>query len=112
MIRPGEIYLADFEEMGPHPIVVISRVELNRGNWVAAALITSQRFEDRLKQPHCVPFQVGEFGLSRDCVAQAESLFSIRRDELGEHLGTLDDERWRDLVKAVGNMMGSDCEPA
>jgi hypothetical protein len=29
MIRPGEIYLADFEEMEPHPIVVVSREELN-----------------------------------------------------------------------------------
>ncbi len=27
-------------------------------------------------------------------------------------LGTLDEERWRDLVKALGNMMGSECEPA
>jgi hypothetical protein len=49
--------------------------------------------------------------LSLDCVAQAESLFSIRCEELGERLGMLDDERWRDLVKAVGFMMGSDCEP-
>jgi len=112
MIRPGEIYLADFEEMEPHPIVIVSREELNRGNWVAAVLITSKRFEERSKQPHCVPFRAGEFGLSMDCVAQVESLFSIRREELGEHLGTLDDERWRDLVKAVGHVMGSDCEPA
>jgi mRNA-degrading endonuclease toxin of MazEF toxin-antitoxin module len=117
MIRPGEIYLADFDEMEPHPIVVISREELNRvipqerdvrfqhpivvisreelnrGNWVAAVLITSKRFEERSKQPHCVPFRAGEFGLSRDCVAQTESLFSIRRVELGEHLGTLDVKR-------------------
>ena len=42
MIRPGEIYLADFEEMEPHPIVIVSREELNRGNWVAAVLITSK----------------------------------------------------------------------
>jgi mRNA-degrading endonuclease toxin of MazEF toxin-antitoxin module len=112
MIRPGEIYLADFEEMEPHPIVVVSREELNRGNWVAAVLITSKRFEERSKQPHCVPFRAGEFGLSKDCVAQGESLFSIRREELGEHVGTLDEKRWRDLVKALGNMMGSDCEPA
>jgi mRNA-degrading endonuclease toxin of MazEF toxin-antitoxin module len=112
MIRPGEIYLADFEEMESHPVVVVSREELNRGNWVAAVLITSQRFEERSKQPHCVPFRAGEFGLSKDCVAQGESLFSIRRKELGEHLGSLDEERWRDLVKALGNMMGSDCEPA
>ena len=25
MIRPGEIYLADFEEMEPHPVVVAAR---------------------------------------------------------------------------------------
>ena len=43
MIRPGEIYLADSEEMEPHPIVVLTREELNRGNWVAAVLITSKR---------------------------------------------------------------------
>jgi mRNA-degrading endonuclease toxin of MazEF toxin-antitoxin module len=111
MIQPGEIYLADFEEMEPHPVVVVSREELNRGNWVAAVLITSKRFEQRSKQPHCVPFRAGEFGLSVDCVAQGESLFSIRREELGTHLGTLDHHRWRDLVKALGNIMGSDCEP-
>ena len=102
MIRPGEIYLADFEEMEPHPVVVVSREELNRGNWVAAVLITSKRFEERSKQPHCVPFRAGEFGLSMDCVAQGESLFSIRREELGEHLGTLDDERWRSSSRPSG----------
>jgi mRNA-degrading endonuclease toxin of MazEF toxin-antitoxin module len=94
MIQPGKIYLADFEEMEPHPVVVVSREELNRGNWVAAVLITSKRFEERSKQPHCVPFRAGEFGLSKDCVAQGESLFSIRREELGENVGSLDEERW------------------
>jgi len=112
MIRPGEIDLADLEEMEPHPVVVVSREELNRGNWVAAVLVTSKRFEERSNQPHCVPFRAGEFGLTKDCVAQGESLFSIRRQELGDHLGTLDDERWRSLIKALGNMMGSDCEPS
>lgn len=112
MIRPGEIYMADFEEMEPHPVVVISREELNRGNWVAAVLITSKRFEERSKQPQCVALRAGEFGLTLDCVVQAESLFSIRREESGEQLGTLDEEWWRDVVKAVGNMMGSDCEPS
>ena len=102
MIQRGEIYLADFDEMEPHPVVVVSREELNRGNWVAAVLITSKRFEERSKQPHCLQFGAGEFGLSRDCVAQGESLFSIRRAELGDHLGTLDEERWRGLSKPSG----------
>ena len=111
MILPGAIYLADFEEMESHPVVVISREELNRGNWVSAVLITSKRFQERSKLPNCVPFRSGEFGLSMDCVAQGESLFSIRREDLGEQVGTLDDERWRGLVKAVGYVIGSDCEP-
>ena len=46
---PGEIDLADFEEMEPHPIVVVSREDLNRSNWVAAVLITSKWFEERSK---------------------------------------------------------------
>ena len=112
MIRPGEIRFADFDEMGPHPIVVVSREESNRGRWVAAVPITSKRFDERSQQPHYVAFRAGQFGLSKDRVAQAESLFSIRREDLGEPIGTLDEERWRDLVKAIGNMMGSDCEPA
>jgi len=54
----------------------------------------------------------GNLAIVSDCVAQGESFFSIRREELGEHLGTLDAERGRDLVKALGNTMGSDCKPA
>ncbi len=28
MIRPGEVYMADFAEAGPHPVIVLSREEL------------------------------------------------------------------------------------
>ena len=62
MIERGEIYLADFDGMEPHPVVVVSREELNRGNWVAAVLITSKRFEERSKQPHCLQFGAGSSG--------------------------------------------------
>jgi mRNA-degrading endonuclease toxin of MazEF toxin-antitoxin module len=57
MIRPGEIYLADFEEMEPHPVVVVSREALNRGNWVAAVLITSIAVRGTIKATalHPVP---------------------------------------------------------
>jgi mRNA-degrading endonuclease toxin of MazEF toxin-antitoxin module len=81
---------------------------LNRGNWVAAVLVTSKRFVERSILPHYVVSRAGEFGLSIDFVAQCKSLFSIRREELGQHIGTLDAERWRAIVKALGNMMGSD----
>ena len=111
MIHQGEIFLADFEELEPHPVVIVSREELNRGSWVVVALITSRRFEERSTLPNCLPLRSGEFGLKRDCVIQCESLFSLRREMLGEHLGRLDGARQRELVKALGNMLDSDCEP-
>ncbi len=50
MISPGEIYLAHTDG-GIRPVVVVSREELNRGNWVVAALITSTRFSLRSTLP-------------------------------------------------------------
>jgi mRNA-degrading endonuclease toxin of MazEF toxin-antitoxin module len=113
MSKPGEIYLAD-TDAGIRPVVIVSREELNRGNWVAALLITSTRFLLRSTLPHCVPFHAGEFGLDKDCVAQAETISYIAISDL--HLddgviGTLDEPRMRDVIKAIGNVIASDCEP-
>jgi hypothetical protein len=33
MINPGEIYLADFPQAGHHPVIVVSREDLNRGSY-------------------------------------------------------------------------------
>ncbi len=113
MIRPGEIYLAQ-TDAGIRPVVVVSRDELNRGNWVVAVLITSTRFSPRSTLPHCVPFQAGEFGLDKDCVAQAETVSYIAVVDLDLDQGilvVLDQSRMRALIKAIGNVIASDCEP-
>ena len=114
MIRPGEIYLAD-TEVGKRPVVVVSREELNRGRWVVAVLVTSAHFTARSTLPHCVAFRAGEFGLTRDCAAQAETITYVAISDLDLEagvVGALDELRLRELIRAVGNMMGSDCEPA
>ena len=114
MIRPGEIYLAQ-TDAGIRPVVVVSREELNRGNWIVAVLITSTRFSLRSTLPHCVPFRSGEFGLDKDCVAQAETVSYITVVDLDLDqgvLGVLDEARMRALIKAIGNVIASDCEPA
>ncbi|HZW34331.1 MAG TPA: hypothetical protein VFF52_26650 [Isosphaeraceae bacterium] len=88
---------------------------LNRGHWVVAVLMTSTQCAVRSTLPHCVRFSAGEFGLTKDCVAQAEAITYIVVSELDLDagvLGVLDDVRMRDRIKAIGNMMGSDCEPA
>lgn len=113
MLRPGEIYLADTES-GKRPAVIVSREELNRGRWIVAVLLTSAHFDIRSDSSHFVPFRSGEFGLSKDCVAQAETITYLASTDLDLDagvIGVLDESRMRDLVRAVGNMMGSDCEP-
>ncbi len=64
--------------------------------------------------PHCVPFQSGEFGLDKDCVAQAETVSYIAVADLDLDqgvLGVLDETRMRAFIKAIGHVIASDCEP-
>ena len=113
MIRAGEIYLAA-TDAGARPVIVVSREELNRGDWIVAVLITSAWFSLRSSLPHCVPFQAGEFGLSKNCVAQAETISYVAIADLDLDqgvLGVLDEARLRALIKAIGNVIASDCEP-
>ncbi len=114
MIRPGEVYWADPLTATPHPVVVVSREELNRGTYVVAVMITSAKFAVRSLQPNCVAFRSGELGLTKDCVAQAESITPLELADLdlaSGPIGVLDGERMRDLIKAIGHVIGSDCEP-
>jgi mRNA-degrading endonuclease toxin of MazEF toxin-antitoxin module len=114
MIRPGEIYIADFDEMEPHYVIVISREELNRGEYVLVAFCTSKKFALRSGLKNCVAFKAGQFGFSKDSVAQCENLLSIEKTRLDLDrgpVGVLDELATRDIIKAIGYVMDSDCEP-
>jgi len=89
MIRPGEIFMADFAEAGPHPVIVLSREELNRGRYAVVVVCTSARFVVRSQLPNCVPFRAGDFGLTTDCVAQCENLLSIDLAQIDFSAGPL-----------------------
>lgn len=111
-MNPGEVYMADLGEAAPHPVIIVSREELNRGDRVVAVLCTSQKLAVRSALPHCVPFQAGQFGFTKDCVAQCENIFLVAKDNLeSAPLGVLSDIALRDVVKAIGNVIDSDCEP-
>jgi mRNA-degrading endonuclease toxin of MazEF toxin-antitoxin module len=114
MIRPGEIDMADFAEAGPHPVIVLSREELNRGRYALVAVCTSARFAVRSRCPNCVPFRAGEFGFTTDCVAQCENLLSIDLAQLDLSAGprgTLDEMAFREVIRAIGYVVASECEP-
>jgi mRNA-degrading endonuclease toxin of MazEF toxin-antitoxin module len=115
MIRPGEIYMADFGAAGPHPVIVMSRENLNRGRYALVVPCTSARFAVRSQLSNCVPFRAGGFGFTVDCVAQCENVLSIDQAELNltaGPTGVLDSIALRNVVKAIGYVIESSCEPA
>jgi mRNA-degrading endonuclease toxin of MazEF toxin-antitoxin module len=112
MIQPGEIYMADFGPAGPHPVIVVSREELNRGHYALVVVCTSARFATRSKLANCVPFQAGEFGFTVDCVAQCENMLSIDKGQLDlitGPMGKLDEAALQNVVKAIGYVMKANC---
>jgi len=112
-MEPGEVYVADFPEAGPHPVIVISRENLNRGQYALVVVCTSSRFTVRSQLSSCVPFQAGRFGFTVNCVAQCENILSIDKRQLdlsSGPIGVLDERALRDVVKAIGYVIESDCE--
>lgn len=112
--KPGEIYLAALDNDGRRRVVIVSREEQNHGGYVVVVPITSTRFSERRNLPSCVPFRAGQFGLTKDCVAQAEQISFLPKDILLVEegvIGTLDDEAMRNIVKAIGYLVAAECEP-
>jgi mRNA-degrading endonuclease toxin of MazEF toxin-antitoxin module len=110
MIEPGKIYMADFGAAGPHPVIVVSREELNRGHYTLVVVCTSARFSTRSKLANCVPFQAGEFGFTVDRVAQCENMLSIDKEQLDltmGPMGKLDEAAMQKVIKAIGYVMKS-----
>jgi len=114
MIQPGEIYMADFGLAGPHPVIVVSREELNRGRYALVVVCTSARFAVRRKLSNCVAFQAGDCGFTVDCVAQCENILSIdhaQLDLVAGPMGVLDEASLQQVIKAIGYVIKSDCKP-
>ena len=106
--------MADFGSVGPHPVIVVSREELNRGRYALVVVCTSARFATRSKLANCVPFQAGDFGFTIDCVAQCENILSIDLDQLdldAGPMGVLDAVALSKIIEAIGYVIKSDCKP-
>jgi mRNA-degrading endonuclease toxin of MazEF toxin-antitoxin module len=113
--KPGEVYWALMEGPEPRPLIVVSREELNRGDYVVAVPVTSRSFGERRRLPNSVAFRAGQFGLTKDCVAQAEAIAQVAKDELDLDtgpVGALDGTTLRELLKAIGYVLRTEYEPA
>ena len=114
-MKPGEIYQADLYEAGIRPILIVSRESLNRGGYAVAVPLTSAHFERRRRLPNCVPFNSGQFGLTKDCVAQCEAVLTIDQSQIDHTqgpLGEVDETAMRNIILAIGFVIESECEPA
>jgi mRNA-degrading endonuclease toxin of MazEF toxin-antitoxin module len=112
-MKPGEIYWIDLAT-GRRPSIVVSRENLNQGSYVVTVLCTTKRFAIRSKLPDCVPIQAGEFGMPSNCVAHCDAIYSLEKGEIdiaSGLIGRLDTARLRELIKAIGDVIDSDCEP-
>lgn len=112
-MTPGEIYWANLTS-GRRPVVVVSREAFNRGMYIQIIPFTSKHFEKRSKLRNCVPFRHGECGLPMDCVAQCEMLAAVEKSELDASaplLGTLDELKSREIIRALGYVFCAECEP-
>ncbi len=109
---PGEVYWAFDGTGGKRPFVVVSRADLNRGNYFLAVPFTTGRIEARRHLPTCVHFSKGAFGLPKECVAQADALTQLRRSDLAEptqKLGTLSQATLQAIITAIGYVLEAEC---
>ena len=113
-IAPGAIYLAHDGSGKARPFVVLSRSELNRGNYCVAVPFTTQRLESRRSLPNCVFFARGSSGLTKACVAQADAITLLRLSDIVRPIrpiGRVGQGQLAELISAVGYVIGAVCRP-
>jgi mRNA-degrading endonuclease toxin of MazEF toxin-antitoxin module len=108
---PGEIYYADHGNDESRRVLVVSRAELNHGKYVTVVPFTSKRLDDRKYLPNCVFFHANEFGLTVDCVVQADQIAAIPiavHDQDAGCIGTLPPERLEEVHEAIKYTLAMD----
>jgi len=112
--KPGELYWGIALDAKPRPVIVVSREEFNRGEYLSVVPVTSAHFARRSKLPTCVAIHSGQFGLIKNCVAQAEQLTLLLKSDVDLErgpIGVLDGEANRKLIRAIGHVIAAECEP-
>lgn len=112
--QQGQIYYAYVGGPEAHRVVVVSREELNGGEYVVVVPFTTKRLRRRKNLRNCVFFAGDTPGLSQDCVAQTEDITVALKEDLDLNkgmLGMLNAEQMRDIIRAAGYVLGAECEP-
>jgi mRNA-degrading endonuclease toxin of MazEF toxin-antitoxin module len=107
--RRGEIYRISDGPHSEHRVLIVSRDELNQGEYVVTVQFTSRRLSQRKVAPNCVFFpKDSQPGLTEDCVMQGESIaVTYKAHLIGESLGTVKGEKFAEVLAAIGNVLGA-----
>ena len=111
LVQRGDVFYAPFGEGKPRPVVVVSRDDLNRGDYVVVVPFTTQKLENRGVLQFCVLFKAGESGLAQDCVAKTDEITFVSVTELDwkrGRVGRVLAARMKEIVRAVRYMIRDD----
>lgn len=110
---PGQVFRIYDSPGSYHFCIVISEERFNRGDYVHIVPITSKGFESRSKLSNCVAFRAGQYCFTSNCVAQGDALSLVEISSFyGEKsLCEISGEDLRKVIRAVGAVIGAECEP-
>jgi len=100
----GALYYLPFGDGKMRPVVVVSRDNLNAGDFVVVVPFTTQKLERRRHLDSCAFFHAGEGGLKEDCVAKADEITRIQKVEIdwrAGRLGRLTNDQMKRIVRAI-----------
>jgi mRNA interferase MazF len=96
-VRRGQIWWADFEDIGRHAVVLLSRNATYRVRTQATVALITSRIRG---MPVEVP--VGEQeGLERDCVINVDNVATIDLANLTQFVSSLSSEQTLELERAL-----------
>lgn len=94
-IKPGDIFWLVVEEGISHPHVVVEVGE----SWINLCALTTNM--NKLNFPGNVVLEIGEGGLEKQSIVEVSKQVTVTEDELGEYVGTLDDERLDQIYDGI-----------
>jgi mRNA interferase MazF len=107
VISQGDIFWVELDEptgSGPgyiHPHVVIQNNVFNRSriNTVVVCALTSNL--KRAAAPGNILLESGEANLPKQSVVVVSQIFTVDKNQLGEHIGTLSKKRIRQILDGI-----------
>lgn len=104
LIDRGDVFDADLPDVGPHPVVVVSRqTTLPFRSTVTVVLVTG------VVRGHGAEVALSsEEGMDHDCVANCDEIHTIRKERLTRRRGSLGFERTAAIEAGLRLSLGLD----